>query len=114
MDMAIEENLKKKELPITELIPPEYHEFLDAFDKEKANWFPESKKWDHKIDMKEGFEPKSFKNYNLTPEEQVELDTFLKENRIYLTITISYGIAILLCKEKRWETSTLPGLSIPE
>ena len=54
MDMAIEENLK-------------------------ANRFPESKKWDHKIDMKEGFEPKSFKNYNLTPEEQVELDTFLKE-----------------------------------
>ena len=30
--------------------------------------------------MKEGFEPKSFKNYNLTPEEQVELDKFLKEN----------------------------------
>ena len=30
--------------------------------------------------MKEGFEPKAFKNYNLTPEEQVELDTFLKEN----------------------------------
>ena len=44
------------------------------------NRFPESRKWDHKIDMKEGFEPKAFKNYNLTPEEQVELDAFLKEN----------------------------------
>src|SRR5271156_3073693 len=30
--------------------------------------------------MKEGFEPKSFKNYNLTPAEQIELDKFLKEN----------------------------------
>ena len=30
--------------------------------------------------MKDGFEPKSFKNYNLTPEEQIELDKFLKEN----------------------------------
>src|SRR5271156_1605560 len=30
--------------------------------------------------MKEGFEPKSFKNYNLTPAEQTELDKFLKEN----------------------------------
>jgi hypothetical protein len=30
--------------------------------------------------MKEGFEPKSFKAYNLTPEEQIELDKFLKEN----------------------------------
>jgi hypothetical protein len=36
--------------------------------------------WDHKIDMKEGFEPKSFKNYNLTSEEQKELDKFLDEN----------------------------------
>ena len=30
--------------------------------------------------MKEGFEPKSFKNYNLTPTEQIKLDKFLKEN----------------------------------
>ena len=36
--------------------------------------------WDHKIDIKEGFEPKSFKDYNLTPEEQKELDKFLDEN----------------------------------
>src|SRR5271163_276798 len=30
--------------------------------------------------MKDDFEPKSFKMYNLTPEEQIELDKFLKEN----------------------------------
>ena len=30
--------------------------------------------------MKEGFEPKSFKNYNLTLAEQIKLDKFLKEN----------------------------------
>jgi Reverse transcriptase (RNA-dependent DNA polymerase) len=30
--------------------------------------------------MKSGFEPKSFKTYNLRPEEQVELDKILKEN----------------------------------
>ena len=30
--------------------------------------------------MKEGFEPKSFKNYNLTLAEQLKLDKFLKEN----------------------------------
>ena len=30
--------------------------------------------------MKEGFEPKSFKNYSLTPQEQVEMEKFLKEN----------------------------------
>jgi hypothetical protein len=30
--------------------------------------------------MKSRFEPKSFKTYNLTPKEQVELDKILKEN----------------------------------
>ena len=60
-----------------ELIPKEY---LDIFSEEKAARFPESKPWDHKIEMKEGFKPKSFKNYNLTPAEQLKLDNFLKEN----------------------------------
>jgi hypothetical protein len=36
--------------------------------------------WDHKIDIKKSFRPKSFKNYNLTLEEQKELDKFLGEN----------------------------------
>jgi hypothetical protein len=53
---------------------------LDIFSKEKAHRFPELRPWDHKIEMKEGFEPKLFKNYNLTPAEQLELDKFLKEN----------------------------------
>src|SRR5271155_5554831 len=48
--------------------------------KNKQTEFPDSRPWDHKIEMKEGFEPKSFKNYNLTPVEQTELDKFLKEN----------------------------------
>ena len=39
-----------------------------------------SQPWDHRIKMKEGFEPKSFKNYSLTPQEQVEMEKFLKEN----------------------------------
>jgi hypothetical protein len=53
---------------------------LDIFNKEKAHHFPELRPWDHKIKMKEGFEPKSLKNYNLTPAEQIKLDKFLKEN----------------------------------
>ena len=80
MDMAIKNNLKKQEHTVEEMLPKEYHEFLNVFSEEKAARFPESKEWDHKIDMKEGFEPKSFKNYNLTPEEQIKLDKFLKEN----------------------------------
>ena len=73
-------NAKKEILPIKEQIPKEFHEFLDIFDEEKAARFPEPRPWDHKIEMKESFVPKSFKTYNLTPLEQIELDKFLKEN----------------------------------
>ena len=78
-ELAIEENKKKTEKTDKELVPEEYHEYLDVFNKKKAAQFPKSKPWDHKIEMKEGFEPKLFKNYNLTPAEQLELDNFLKE-----------------------------------
>jgi hypothetical protein len=80
MELAIKENEKKADLLVENLIPEDLHDFLDVFDDNKANWFSESNVWAHKIDIKEGFEPKSFKNYNLTPEEQKELDKFLDEN----------------------------------
>ena len=73
-------NQKKEVLPLEEQIPKEFHDFLDVFSEEKAARFPEPRTWDHKIEMKEGFIPKSFKTYNLTPQEQTELDKFLKEN----------------------------------
>jgi len=79
-ELAIEESNKKTELTDEEIVPKELHDYLDVFSEEKAHRFPESRPWDHKIEMKEGFEPKSFKNYNLTPAEQLELDKFLKEN----------------------------------
>ena len=78
--LAIEENRKKEEKTDKELVPEKYSEYLDIFSKEKVALFPESKPWDHKIEMKEGFKPKSFMIYNFTLAEQLELDKFLKEN----------------------------------
>jgi hypothetical protein len=78
--LASEANQKKPDLTPEQLVPQEYHNYLDIFDEDKANRFPDTWPWDHKIEMKSRFEPKSFKTYNLTPEEQVELDEFLKEN----------------------------------
>jgi hypothetical protein len=80
MELVIKENEKKEDLPVEKLISEDLHDFLDVFNDNKANQLPESNMWDHKIDMKEGFEPKFFKNYNLTPEEQKELDKFLDKN----------------------------------
>ena len=70
----------KEGFSLKEQIPQEYHEYLDIFDEDKADRFPSSRSWDHKIELKEGFQPKSFKSYNLTPEEQTELDKILKDN----------------------------------
>ena len=78
--IQMEINLKKKTLLIEDQIPKEFHEFLDVFSEEKAARFPESRRWDHKIEIKDTFIPKSFKTYNLTPQEQIKLDKFLKEN----------------------------------
>jgi len=71
---------KEPEKPLEEKIPTEYHDYLDVFSKEKSDRFPESKPWDHKIEMKDGFLPKPFKTYNLTGPEQHELQTFIQEN----------------------------------
>ena len=79
-ELAAEANWKKEEKTDEELVPQEYHEYLDVFSEEKAARFPQSRSWDHKIEIKKGSEPKSFKNYNLTLAEQLELDKFLKEN----------------------------------
>jgi hypothetical protein len=80
MKLAIEENNKMTDKMDKELVLAEYHKYLNIFSEEKAHQFSESRSWDHKIKMEEEFEPKSFKNYNLTPAEQLELDKFLKEN----------------------------------
>ena len=46
-ELAMAENLKKKTLPLKEMILKEFHEYLDIFDKQKANRFPMSRPWDH-------------------------------------------------------------------
>ena len=79
-DLAAEANSKKLELTPEKIVPKEYHEFLDIFDEEKANHFPEPQSYDHKIEMKTGFQLKVFEGYNLISGGQIELDKFLKEN----------------------------------
>jgi hypothetical protein len=96
--LASEANQKKPDLTPEQLVPREYHDYLDIFDEDKANRFPDTRPWDHKIEMKTGFEPKSFKTYNLTPEEQVELDKFLKENldKGYIKLLQLFALLYLL------------------
>ena len=80
IEFHLKHDEKKDNLPVEEMIPEAYHEYLDLFSETNADRFPESRSWDHKIELEEGFEPKSFKTNNLTPEEQTELDKWIKEN----------------------------------
>ena len=73
-------NSKKPNVPLKDQILKEFHKFLNVFSEKNAAWFPESQPWDHKIELKDTFIPKSFKTYNLTPAEQIKLDNFLKGN----------------------------------
>ena len=50
------------------------------FAKEDFDILLEHRKWDHAIELISRAESKSSKVYPLSPLEQAELDTFLKEN----------------------------------
>ena len=50
------------------------------FAKKDFDILPEHRKWDHAIELIPRAESKSSKVYPLSPLEQAELDTFLKEN----------------------------------
>ena len=78
-EFAIKQDEGKEKQTIEQIVPPEYHKYLDIF-QEEAERFPKSQSWDHAIDMKPGFEPRSFKSYNLTPEECEQQEEFIREN----------------------------------
>jgi hypothetical protein len=69
---------KKKSLD--DLLPKAYHEYKSVFEKEASECFPESRPWDHAIDLKPDFIPKDCKVYPLTLAEQMKLNKFLEEN----------------------------------
>ena len=78
-EFAIKQDEGKKKQTTEEIVPLEYHEYLDVF-QEEVECFPKARSWDHAIDMKPGFEPRSFKSYNLTLEEHEQQEEFIREN----------------------------------
>ena len=61
-------------------IPPHLRDFHAVFAKESFDDLPESKPWDHAVELIPDATPKSCKVYPLALSEQKELDAFLKEN----------------------------------
>ena len=65
-----EEPDKQERKPLEEMVPPVYHKYMKAFSEQAADRLPERKAWDHKINLKPNFVPKSSKIYPLNPEEE--------------------------------------------
>jgi len=61
-------------------LPKEYQQYQKVFSKQKAQWFPKKRFWDHAIDLKPNA-PNSMpgKVYSLMQPEQVALKEFLKK-----------------------------------
>ena len=64
----------------TTLVPEYLKEFTSVFSKQTFNVLPEPKEWDHAVELIPSSKPSGCKIYPLSPAEQKELDTFLKEN----------------------------------
>ena len=63
-----------------EHVPLYVREFQSVFSKESFNELPETKLWDHAVELVIDTSLKSCKVYLLSASEQKELDVFLKEN----------------------------------
>ena len=61
-------------------IPNYLKEFTAVFSKQSFDVLPESKEWDHAVELVPGSKPSRCKVYPLSPAKQKELDAFLKEN----------------------------------
>jgi hypothetical protein len=65
---------------LTELVPSEYHDLLEAFSKAGMDKLPPRCKDDHAIELEEGKEPPFGSLYPLSPAESKELKEWLEEN----------------------------------
>ena len=78
--LAEQEYQKKEVRPVEEIVPRQYHEFLEVFSKEASERLPEHGPYDHAIELVPDAKMFHSKVYPLSPSEQIELDKFLNEN----------------------------------
>jgi len=65
---------------VTELVPPQYHAYLDVFQDFPGKKLPPQRDYDHAIDLSEMYKPQRLAPYSLSPAHMLALDEFLDEN----------------------------------
>ena len=74
------EHETKEEKTFEDPVPKEYHNFQSIFKKKASERFPESRPWDHRIELKDTFIPKRAKLYPLGLKEEEQMNKFIDEN----------------------------------
>ena len=80
MEMAQRQYAKEGPKITETTIPDKYKEYADVFKKKASERLPDHKPWDHAINLKPDFEPKKFKEYQLSPWEETLMNEFIDEN----------------------------------
>ena len=70
---------KKLEKTAVELVLPQYHVYLDVFEKKASECMLLRKPWDHAIDLVPDFKPIKSRIYPCSPMEQAEIDAFIND-----------------------------------
>jgi len=85
------------------IVPPEYHDYMDVFSKAKASELPLHHDYDLKIELEEGTSPPLGTLYSLSPVELSTLRTFIDENLntgFIRPTTSSHAAPVLFVKKK--------------
>ena len=73
----VEKKVEKK--TDEEMVPPQFHVYLDIFKKALSECLPLCKSWDHAIDLNSDFVPQKSKLYPMSPMEQQEVRDFVDD-----------------------------------
>ena len=78
---GLQEEKKKQEKPKEEIVPKEFHEYLETvFSEREVGRLPPRSRYDHKIDLKEGFIPMRGPLFRQTPDQDKLMQEFITEN----------------------------------
>src|SRR5258708_24421719 len=98
-----EEAQAQRVCPPESAIPERYKDFTDVFSEEAFAHLPPHKAWDHTIELHPDAKLPRGRTFPLSPAEQKELDTFLRENlangRIHLSKS-PIGAPVFFVKKK--------------
>jgi len=81
-EIAIARIIEKKEEDLTklrmveEMVPRQFHKYLEMFEKKELERMPMRKAWNHAIDLKEEFVPKKRKTYLLSRVKREKVQEF--------------------------------------